>query len=204
MRQGYLPQPAHPPQPGHVGQSGARPASFPALGPAGQPLAGFGDRLAAYLIDVAILAATGLLVVVPVFVLFFAEWMSDLAAATDPYAAEPEPALVFSELLLPLLLLQFGFVLFVLAVQYVYHVEMMYRSGQTVGKKMMKLRVVPLDPAVTLSRTAAVKRYGVEFAGALVVPLLSYLDGLWQLWDKPYQQCLHDKAAGTIVIKVPS
>ena len=36
------------------------------------------------------------------------------------------------------------------------------------------------------------------------MPFLSYVDGLWQLWDKPYQQTLHDKAAKTVVIKVPS
>ena len=35
-----------------------------------------------------------------------------------------------------------------------------------------------------------------------VVPFLSWLDGLWQLWDKPYQQCLHDKVAQTVVVKV--
>ena len=28
------------------------------------------------------------------------------------------------------------------------------------------------------------------------------VDGLWQLWDKPYLQTLHDKAAQTVVVKV--
>jgi len=28
------------------------------------------------------------------------------------------------------------------------------------------------------------------------------VDGLWQLWDKPFQQCLHDKAAGTVGVKL--
>ena len=36
----------------------------------------------------------------------------------------------------------------------------------------------------------------------VVVPFLALVDGLWQLNDKPYRQTLHDKAAGTIVIKV--
>jgi hypothetical protein len=36
------------------------------------------------------------------------------------------------------------------------------------------------------------------------VPFLSYLDGLWQLWDKPYLQCLHYKFAQTVVVKVPA
>jgi uncharacterized RDD family membrane protein YckC len=85
---------------------------------------------------------------------------------------------------------------------YVYYVEMMYRSGQTVGKKVMKVRVVPIDPHGTLTRTMAAKRYVVEFIGGIVIPFFSYLDGLWQLWDKPYQQTLHDKYAQTVVVKV--
>jgi hypothetical protein len=35
------------------------------------------------------------------------------------------------------------------------------------------------------------------------VPFFNLLDGLWMLWDKPYLQALHDKAADTAVIKVP-
>jgi hypothetical protein len=33
------------------------------------------------------------------------------------------------------------------------------------------------------------------------VPGLQLIDGLWQLWDQPYRQCLHDKWPGTIVVK---
>ena len=36
----------------------------------------------------------------------------------------------------------------------------------------------------------------------LYVPFFSWIDGLWQLWDQPYRQCLHDKWAGTVVVKV--
>jgi hypothetical protein len=35
-----------------------------------------------------------------------------------------------------------------------------------------------------------------------VVPGLGWVDGLWQLWDKPWRQCLHDKFAQTLVIKL--
>jgi hypothetical protein len=47
-----------------------------------------------------------------------------------------------------------------------------------------------------------VKRLAVTI-GCYFVPGLYYLDGLWQLWDKPYQQCLHDKWPRTGVVKVP-
>ena len=75
-------------------------------------------------------------------------------------------------------------VLLVLA--YLYHVEMMFRTGQTVGKRVMKIRVVPLDPAGTLDprRRWPSAAWCSSCAGSFV-PVFSYLDGLWQLWDKP-------------------
>ncbi len=53
-----------------------------------------------------------------------------------------------------------------------------------------------------LTRGMAAKRYLVENVAGMLVPFLVYLDGLWQLWDKPYQQTLHDKFARTVVVKV--
>jgi uncharacterized RDD family membrane protein YckC len=91
--------------------------------------------------------------------------------------------------------------LITLAINYVYDVEMMFRSGQTVGKRIMKLRVQPVDPSQALTRRMALKRYAVTMATSLV-PGLGWVDGLWQLWDKPWRQCLHDKFAQTLVIKL--
>jgi uncharacterized RDD family membrane protein YckC len=123
----------------------------------------------------------------------------DELAAVDPYGPQPD---LFGDFVGPLLLIELGLVLLVLAANYVYYVEMLYRSGQTVGKRVMKVRVVPIDPAAILTRTMAAKRYLVEFIGGGFIPFFSFLDGLWQLWDKPYQQTLHDKFAQTVVIKV--
>jgi hypothetical protein len=75
-------------------------------------------------------------------------------------------------------------------------------NGQTVGKRVMKLWVTPVAPAEQLVRTHLVKRWAVQNLVAQVVPFFGLLDGLWQLWDKPLQQCLHDKAAQTVVVKL--
>ncbi|WBB93038.1 RDD family protein [Verrucosispora sp. WMMC514] len=199
--QGYAPQPpwvAGPPPPGWA--AGPPP---PVLGPGGQPLANFGDRLLAYLIDTAI--ATGVLIVffVPVFVII---WLGLVATVSqtnpDGTLVEPDSVTVFTNLVLPMLLLQAGLFVLMLAIYWLYHVEYLKRTGQTVGKKVMKLRVVSLDPTRTLDRRMAGKRYLVQFVGGSLVPGGSYVDGLWQLWDKPWQQCLHDKFAGTVVVKV--
>jgi uncharacterized RDD family membrane protein YckC len=174
----------------------------PALSPGGAPLADFGSRLLAALIDGAILTGVAMIIVLPVFFIVFFTRMTDVINSTDPATGQPDPATVFSGFFLPLLLVELGLIAFTLVIYYFYYVEMLFRSGQTVGKKALKIRIVPLDPSATLTRGMAAKRYLVEFGVSVLVPFFQYLDGLWQLWDKPYQQTLHDKFAQTVVIKV--
>jgi uncharacterized RDD family membrane protein YckC len=177
-----------------------RPLPPAPMSPGGQPLADFGTRLLAYLIDTAIITVVAVVVFVPALMIFVFRQVADLESTYEGTGmVEPD----LGDLLGPLLLLQLGMFLLLLVAYYVYYVEMMYRSGQTVGKKVMKIRVVPADPAKrTLTRGMAAKRYLVEIVAGLFLPLFTYLDGLWQLWDEPYQQTLHDKAAQTVVVKV--
>ncbi len=180
-------------------QYGWRPPPVP-VAPDGRPLADFGTRLLSHLIDTSILTGIALVLFVPVIFGAVFVLMPDVTgsvAGTAPTADD-----MVADFLVPLLLIELGLVLVLLAGYYVYFVEMMYRSGQTLGKKLMKIRVVPLEPGRTLSRGMAAKRYLIEFPVGIVVPLFTYLDGFWQLWDKPYQQTLHDKVARTVVIKV--
>jgi uncharacterized RDD family membrane protein YckC len=154
------------------------------------------------------MTAISLLIALPAIIIFVVRWTSTLEPYADPYGPAPDPSVFFadfySDVFLPFLLLEAGLFLLALVLYYVYDVEMMHRSGQTIGKRVMKIRVLPLDPTAALTRLTAVKRYGVQVVGGSLVPFLGLLDGLWQLGDKPYQQCLHDKAAATIVIKVPA
>lgn len=145
----------------------------------------------------AIFLLVGLVLFVPAL-LFVA--FTYLPEDWDP-AADPAGLGELIDFFLPLLLLEIGLLVVAMALYYVYYVELMFRSGQTVGKKVMSLRVVPLDPAGTLTRAMAARRYLVQIVAGTLLPGLVYLDGLWQLWDKPYQQCLHDKAADTVVVK---
>jgi uncharacterized RDD family membrane protein YckC len=173
----------------------------PPVSPAGQPLASFGDRLLALLIDSAIMAGIGVVLAIPVIIVFVIAIIPDSSEiAPDGTLMAPE---FFGDFLLPMLLMYAAIFVIAWAVAYVYYVEMMFRTGQTTGKKAMKIKVVPLDPAATLDRGGAFRRFLVQNIAAGLVPGLSYLDGLWQLWDKPYQQCLHDKFARTVVVKVP-
>jgi uncharacterized RDD family membrane protein YckC len=190
------PIPYGPPQ-----QYGWRPPPVP-LAPDGRPLADFGTRLLSHLIDTSILTGIAMVIFVPVIFGAFFVLMPDLVDPVTGTARTVTPDEVVADFFLPLLLIELGLVVVLLAGYYIYFVEMMFRSGQTLGKKLMKIKVVPYEPGASLTRGMAAKRYLIEFVAGSVVPLFYYVDGLWQLWDKPYQQTLHDKVAKTVVVKV--
>ncbi|WP_112674249.1 RDD family protein [Micromonospora saelicesensis] len=177
-----------------------RPAAPPpTLTPGGQPLASFSDRLLAMLLDSAVFMVVGLVLAVPAAIIFLVVVAPDISLfASDGSLGEVD---FFHDLMLPLIWIDLGIIAISLVLAYVYYVEMMFKTGQTFGKKMMSLRIVPLDPTRSLDRRAAAKRFLVQQLSGFF-PGLSYLDGFWQLWDKPWQQCLHDKFAGTVVVKV--
>jgi uncharacterized RDD family membrane protein YckC len=192
---GWPAQPGTWPPPGPGGWRPPAPVS-----PGGQPLASFGDRFLAYLIDAAVLGGVMMAIYVPAFLIFFLAVVPGVGTdATGQVADQDAKMLVVS-----MLSLYVGLFVFTLALYYLYLVEYQRRTGQTLGKRVMKLRVVPLDPTRTYDRAMAFRRFLVQIVAGSVVPGLSYVDGLWQLWDKPYQQCLHDKWAQTVVIKVPA
>ncbi len=83
-------------------------------------------------------------------------------------------------------------------------VMMVTQNCQTVGKKVMKTRVVdattfgaPTEAGVW-TRAAV---YGLPVAVYCIGSLFTLLNVLWHLWDQPLHQCLHDKIAKTVVIK---
>jgi uncharacterized RDD family membrane protein YckC len=75
--------------------------------------------------------------------------------------------------------------------------------GQTIGKRALSTRVVSAYDRSPISGAAAAKRAAV-YALIPVIPLLggifAIINELWLLWDRR-RQCLHDKAAHTIVIR---
>ncbi|GAA2400168.1 hypothetical protein Cme02nite_59300 [Catellatospora methionotrophica] len=174
------------------------------LAPNGQPLARFGDRLLAYLLDGLIVSAIAMIFTVPmVIVLMFTVvgWNDPSPGFTDAYG---EPDLdAFLRFFSTMFVVFVAFFVGNMLVTYLYLVEyQLRRGGETVGKRVLKLRVVKVQPGQALTRGDLTKRWAVERVGGVFIPMFSYLDGLWQLWDKPLQQCLHDKAAQTVVVKV--
>ncbi len=169
----------------------------PPVAPSGAPLAEFGERLLAFVIDAVILAAASLVVWIPAMIIWLSLFFGNFETAPDgSLVGEPDPVSLFLSFVAI-----FGVMfLLIVAIQYVYRVELMFRTGQTIGKRVMKLRVVPLDPTATLTRQTAAIRFLIGIAAGLV-PFGNLVDGLWQLWDQPFRQCLHDKVARTVVVK---
>jgi uncharacterized RDD family membrane protein YckC len=162
--------------------------------PSGQPLASFGDRFLAYLIDTVLVSCVTFVLTCPI--VFFGFFLPLIRTADDEQGEfRAFPFLAF------LLVYAAAFALQII-VTYLYFVEYQLRSGQTVGKRVISLRVLPIQPGRPLDRGILVRRYLMQVVAGGFVPFLNILDGLWQLWDKPHQQTLHDKAADTVVAKV--
>ncbi|GGU13202.1 RDD family protein [Streptomyces coeruleorubidus] len=91
----------------------------------------------------------------------------------------------------------------VAAVLYIaYDTILTARTGQTLGKKLLHMRVANLDNGATPSGQNALMRAAVlwipfAFCCACVWTAIS---GGWSFFDRPYKQGLHDKAAKTVVV----
>ncbi|MFC7218500.1 RDD family protein [Streptomyces polyrhachis] len=94
-------------------------------------------------------------------------------------------------------------------VYFLYEGALLARSGQTLGKKAVGIRVAVLSdgdiPGQRGWTRAAVYALPGVLGGAPGLSLLGQLfwltDSLWFLRDRPYRQALHDKAAKTVVVR---
>ncbi len=73
--------------------------------------------------------------------------------------------------------------------------------GQTVGMMALNLKVVDAQTGGPLTMAKALIRAVVLYAEVLFcVCIVGLVGGLWMIWD-PRRQAIHDKAAGTVVLK---
>ncbi|MFB6812657.1 RDD family protein [Streptomyces sp. NPDC056387] len=183
---GYPPPP--PPPPGGPYGSGGYGMPDPLAGM--PPLADFGKRLAARIIDVII-------VVIPLFLI-------QLAFGTNRYVVETNKGEDVSEVFTKsysgsgLIMTLISIVLYV-----GYDWWFTKKDGRTIGKKAMGLRVAMLNDGSVPQSGPALSR-----AAVLWLPTLICCFCLWplalivsMLVDKPYKQGLHDKVAKTVVVR---
>lgn len=170
------------------------------MSPAGEPLADFDKRLIAYIVDGLILGGVSAVILLPLY-------LCSVFLLLRPFTTvngEVVDGTAGASAVLGVLVLIFGLTALALLLGYVYHVELALRGGgQTLGKRVAKIRITPLNPAEPLTRRHLALRHFAQ-VGLGMVPGLSLVDGLMQLWDKPYRQCLHDKAGKTVVVRLSS
>lgn len=203
---GRAPSPSKPGQPGGWGA----PASTGPTTNDGQPLAGYGSRVGAFIIDVLILGVINLIAVGWAWWLWSADYWRfvwDAALANDPERIEGlTPAQLSGMLDWRYLFVAFGLSLLIMAI---YHVGFLATRSATPGKMLLGLSVRRVDRAGPLGVGTAFMRTLLPLAvGVLsLAPILSYLlwlvwiaDLLWPLRD-PQRQALHDKIASTQVVR---
>lgn len=84
-----------------------------------------------------------------------------------------------------------------LAIQIGYFVFYQASAGQTLGKKVMGVKVVDMQGKTPGAMTFFVR----EIIGKLVSTIILFIGYLMILWDGR-KQGLHDKIAGTVVVRV--
>lgn len=169
--------PAAPPPPPAPPSAATQPPSV------GSRRATFGARVAAVLIDAAVLFVPFTVV----WSVLGAEGMTFKVIVGPPF---PEHLWSWSA--------GSSWLLYVVtaAIWLLYTVSLERSTGQTVGKRAMSIRIVARDGRPPDGTT--VVRRNLAKLGLAAVFILGIVDDLWALWDAE-RQTLHDKLAGTYV-----
>ncbi len=95
--------------------------------------------------------------------------------------------------------LQLGFAVASLVYQSVFN-----GRGQTLGKKLLGIRVQDVESGAPIGTGRAFRRQVLPIAAPFFVPIAGQLfvlvDALWPLWD-PRNQAVHDKLARSVVVR---
>ncbi|HET9518483.1 MAG TPA: RDD family protein [Actinoplanes sp.] len=174
--------------------------------PHGLALAGLGQRLAARVID--IIAVLLLNVVVNGW--FVYQWLVEFAPImdqvrarmADPEAPRPVPTERMQSLMLAILFIA-------TALWLAYEVPAIGGTGQTLGKRLLGIKVVPVESLDPIGYGRAMRRwarlgvwttlwwcYGIGL-------VFQFIDSVSVLFDKTLRQALHDKTAHTVVVVAP-
>jgi uncharacterized RDD family membrane protein YckC len=171
--------------------------------PHGFALAGLGERLVARILD--ILAVLALNVVVNgYFAYLFWQEAKPLVQASmnDPFGATP-PASGRLDTLVWIMLIV-ATLLWLL-----YEAPSTASRGQTLGKRIMRIKVIKLDDTKPLGFGLAFRRWArlglwTPFWGCLGLgALFQLIDSVSPLFDQQLRQALHDKTVRTVVVALP-
>jgi uncharacterized RDD family membrane protein YckC len=203
-----VPDPASTP-PGWSARQPPAPGGPPAE-PHGYPLATPGARLLARLVDIGLVSLLNVGVngwfgyqfwqeVAPVFTeVWQRAQVGDTSTEGLPAAGEQAGNLLLA------------MVVIAAALWFAYEVPAVANTGQTVGKRLLRIKVVRLESPDALSFGRSFRRWNTMGFPVLlwwcfgIGFLLQALDAMFVLIDRPLHQALHDKSAHTAVVAVPA
>lgn len=174
--------------------------------PHGLPLAPLGLRLLARLIDIGIVLvlnalATGWLVYLYVSDItpFLDAVMREVGQTNPDYQhLPPVPGRAnLLSLLIPII---------AMIVWAVYEIPAIANNGQTVGKRVVGIRVVALENDQPIGMRRALRRWNplglpMLFWSCLIGFVLQFVDSLSPVMGGPLQLALHDRSAQTVVVR---
>jgi uncharacterized RDD family membrane protein YckC len=158
-------------------------------------------RLVARMIDICMV--TGLVMIVNSY--FFYRYYQEVAPQVEAVRRQlaggaAAPPLTLSDTALRLILIM---TVTAFALWFAYEVPATANSGQTLGKRLLGIRVQRLDGS-RLTFWQSVRRWLVLAIPAMLLQgwglPLQLVDCAWCTWDKPLRQCLHDKSVLTVVV----
>ncbi|TDB74436.1 RDD family protein, partial [Micromonospora sp. KC721] len=177
--------------------------------PHGFPLASYGARLVARLIDFGILFLLSLAVngwfiwrYVQEVSPYLSEALRRAMAGDTSREGLPTVGQQADGLLLAILLIT-------TALWFAYEVPAMAAGGQTVGKRLARVRAVPVEADQPLGFGRAARRWSTLGLPTLLWYclcfglVLQFVDAVSALFDHPLRQALHDKRARTVVVRLP-
>ncbi|MBQ1072379.1 RDD family protein [Micromonospora sp. C31] len=189
--------------------AGGWPGRPPEPRPHGLPLAGFGARLVARLIDFAIVFALNAVVngwfvwrLVEEVAPYWREVFRRAMAGDSSTDGLPQPSEQAGGLQVVILLIA-------TALWLAYEVPTMASGGQTFGKRLVGVKVLPMSADQPLGFGRALRRWNTLGLPTLLWYccglglLLQLVDALSPLFDHPLRQALHDKRAQTVVVQLP-
>ncbi|WP_229067814.1 RDD family protein [Actinoplanes sp. DH11] len=180
---------------------------MPQAMPHGLPLAGLGRRLTARLIDIAVVLLLNLVVngwflyqYWQDFYPIFQDYMAQIeAGSTEALVAEPTSRMQT---------LSIAIVLVATLLWLLYEAPSISSRGQTLGKRAMGIKVVPIESTAPLGFGRAFTRWArlgmwTLFWWCGVGLVIQFLASLSPLFDSRLRQAWHDKAAATVVVALP-
>ncbi|MEU8260910.1 RDD family protein [Micromonospora sp. NPDC048999] len=206
---GYPAAPGHPQGPPPGWPHPTWPGRQPPPRPHGLPLASYGARLAARLIDLGLLLLLNAVVngwFVYRFIQEVAPALREVVKRSLAGNNSTEGLPTFGEQADGLVI---AILVIATALWFAYDVPSMAARGQTFGKRVMRVRALPVEADEPLGFGRATRRWSTLGMPTLLWYccgfglLLQFLDAVSPLFDQPLRQALHDKRAQTVVVQLP-